>query len=250
MRDLKKILTPDYKGVTKKGSKFQVVRYIDCRTCEILTEAGNTLFVKPQDALKSNFKDPNHPSVHSVGYLGVGIHEMWNRETKKKTKEYQIWSAMIMRCYDEKVQIKKPYYVGCTVCEEWHNFQNFAKWYREQPKAFMDGYHLDKDLQVIGNKAYSPKTCQIINSRINCSIGIKSSYKRKQRGNGWEVSAPTFVNGCTKRRHFGTFETELAAISCYTDAKVKYFKDLAEYFKDEISEEVYDNLSNYYLLSM
>lgn len=62
-----------------------------------------------------------------------------------------------MRCYDVKYSKKHPTYKDCTVCEEWHNFQTFAKWfdenYYEIENTIMD---LDKDILKNGNKIYCP----------------------------------------------------------------------------------------------
>lgn len=44
-----------------------------------------------------------------------------------KTEEYIKWFSMFNRCFDEKYQEKQPTYIGCSVSEEFWNFQNFAK---------------------------------------------------------------------------------------------------------------------------
>ena len=37
---------------------------------------------------------------------------------------------MIMRVY-KKEENRNQYYKICRVCDEWHNYQNFAKWFEE-----------------------------------------------------------------------------------------------------------------------
>lgn len=44
---------------------------------------------------------------------------------RKPTPAYRCWYAMLYRCYSGK----KPEYVGCTVCEEWLDFDNFRPWF-------------------------------------------------------------------------------------------------------------------------
>ena len=64
---------------------------------------------------------------------------------------YKKWREMLARCYCEKYQTKKPSYLGCTVSEEWHNFQVFAEWFYSNFNG-SNNCELDKDLLVLGNK--------------------------------------------------------------------------------------------------
>ena len=75
---------------------------------------------------------------------------------------------MPLKVYNEKSYVtaskikdyKNKTYIGCTVCEEWHNYQNFAQWheehYYEVPNEIMC---LDKDILIKGNKEHRCK-CQ------------------------------------------------------------------------------------------
>ena len=90
----------------------------------------------------------------NVGIIGEGIYV--SRINSIRTKEYVAWDAMLQRCYDDKLHKRHPSYKDCTVCEEWLNFQNFAKWFNDNN---IDGCQLDKDLLIKGNKIYSPETC-------------------------------------------------------------------------------------------
>lgn len=77
---------------------------------------------------------------------------------------YVRWSGMIKRCYDASTQKRKPSYVGCSVCPEWHTFSNFKAWMEKQDWV---GKELDKDILVAGNKIYSPETCAFVSKRTN-----------------------------------------------------------------------------------
>lgn len=77
---------------------------------------------------------------------------------------YTRWHDMLVRCYDDKAQKKRPTYIGCSVCEEWLTFSNFKAWMEKQD---WEGKQLDKDLLVKGNKIYSPETCCFIPMQIN-----------------------------------------------------------------------------------
>ena len=108
---------------------------------------------------------------------GIGFNSGGNYETslnKKQLKVYKLWAAMMNRCYNPIYLKQKPNYIGCTVCEEWHDCQNFAKWfYSEMFHIFK--YELDKDILIKGNKIYSPETCCLVPHSINMLITSSGS---------------------------------------------------------------------------
>jgi hypothetical protein len=64
------------------------------------------------------------------------------------------------------------------VCNEWHNFQNFAEWFcKNYCDASMDKWQLDKDIIVPGNRVYSPETCCFVPNAVN----NKPEYKKKTK---------------------------------------------------------------------
>jgi len=74
--------------------------------------------------------NPYDKTVYGVGYLGDGKHK--SKVNNKLTTKYNVWNNILDRCYSEKDKYKYPaYYNICTVCDEWLNYQNFAKWYEE-----------------------------------------------------------------------------------------------------------------------
>lgn len=81
---------------------------------------------------------------------------------------YSTWLSMLKRCYNIEFQFKHSSYIGCSVHEDWHNFQNFAKWYDENYYSIgNERIALDKDILVKGNKIYSPETCIFVPHNIN-----------------------------------------------------------------------------------
>lgn len=113
-------------------------------------------------------KDLMYPSIAGVGYIGEGYFK--TRHDHKL--HYQTWLDMIKRCYKPKDDMTAKTYRGVTVCEEWHNYQNFAKWFDEN---YIEGFKLDKDFKVLGNKVYSPTTCVFLPAEINSFLtgGLK-----------------------------------------------------------------------------
>ena len=92
------------------------------------------------------------------------INDLYLEKDIGNAPAYQRWFDMVRRCYSEKYHISKPTYIGCSVCAEWLYFSNFKKWYDEN---YIDGFHLDKDILVEGNKVYSPEFCRFVPAYLN-----------------------------------------------------------------------------------
>ncbi len=137
---------------------------------------------------KSNLevKSLTFPSVYGVGFIGVGKHR--GSIGGKQTKPYKTWKGMLERCYSKNYQNRQPTYIGCTVCLDWHNFQNFAKWYHENHPTDGGNYHLDKDIKIEGNKEYSPSACMFVSPEDNAIKARAKSYTfRSPNGDVVEV---------------------------------------------------------------
>lgn len=104
-------------------------------------------------------------TVCGVGYMGKGKYK--SKVKGVHTPEYRCWHAMINRCYNKKRLKKFTCYSGCSVVDEWHNFQVFADWYnRTRPEG---KFELDKDINSKGEKVYSPSTCSWVTKKENAS---------------------------------------------------------------------------------
>lgn len=125
---------------------------------------------------KGEIKNPNSKTVYNIGYKGQ-INGEVVYDYKKNKKEYQLWFRMFQRCYCEKLHESRPTYIGCKVCERWHNFQNFCEdlpklenynfWKKSEIKR---EWHLDKDIKIKGNKIYSFETCKFSYYVENCGF--------------------------------------------------------------------------------
>ena len=89
-------------------------------------------------------KNPYHKSVFGVGYVGEGNYK--TKENGKFTIFYQQWKNMLLRCY-VKADRHLPY-EDAKVCDEWLNFQTFAKWYDEHYYEVDERLHIDKDIKI------------------------------------------------------------------------------------------------------
>jgi len=187
-------------------------------------------------------KDVFKKSVYNTGYLGLG-------EYSSKDKAYVSWKNMLFRCYSKNRLDKFPSYINCIMCNEWHNFQNFAKWFNDN---YIEYYHIDKDLLFKKNNIYSPETCiflpQEINKlltktdskRGNCPIGV--FYNKKTSNFKAQICI-----GFKSRIGLGTFKTKEDAFVCYKNVKENYIKKTAidYYSTGKISLKAYNALYNY-----
>lgn len=115
-----------------------------------------------------NVKDPYTPSVCGIGYLGNGLYS-----PKSHKSRHILWQSIIVRAYGNT-----PGYEGTTVCERWHNFQEFAEDIEALPGfdlwSTVKSICLDKDLIDKGKKLYSPETCQFVTNKENNQPGART----------------------------------------------------------------------------
>lgn len=166
------------KGYIHKTNNFGFVEVIEyVKSTDITVRFVDTGYItKCQSShLRRGFvKDKMVRNVYGVGFLGDGIHKAW--DGKKDTRKYKVWSGMIQRCYSNDFQDKRKSYIGCTVCDEWHNFQSFGDWYDENYPRDGKDYDLDKDIKIDGNKIYSPDTCLFVTQADNTIKATAKDY--------------------------------------------------------------------------
>ena len=175
------------------------------------------------------------PNVYNKGFLGIGVFGY-------KHNAYKIWIQMLRRCYSNKLQLIHNTYIGCSVDERWFNFQNFAEWYE---KNYIDGYHLDKDILIKGNKIYGPDTCCFVPSEIN----VLFTKSNKRRGNLPIGVSERYNNGkfqvSLKDIYLGTYNSIEEAFNVGKNYKENKIREIAEIWKNKINPLVYHALINY-----
>lgn len=185
-----------------------------------------------------------------IGYKSIGEHKA--TINGKHTPAYARWCSMLKRCYDPKYHESHPTYIGCTVDEQWHDFQRFASWFYAH--EFSDkGYQLDKDLLIPGNKIYSADSCCFVPSQLN-SLFIDDCSRRgryprgvsfeKDRG-GFKVSIR--IDG--KDRNLGRFKDPEEAHQVYKRAKEANVKRMALEWQDRIADNVFQALMTWQLIN-
>lgn len=186
--------------------------------------------------------------VKGVGYNSGGKHLA--RKDGSYTRLYHLWRTMLARCYCDKMQARQPTYIGCTVDERWHDFQNYAEWYTSN-EFFDSGYQLDKDVLIKGNKIYSPDTCCLIPQELNkLLLDRKASRGKYPRGVIYErpmrkYLARVSVNG--RDKHVGYFKCPNEAHAAYVVAKEAHVKEKALEWRGRIDERVFEALMSWTL---
>ena len=182
---------------------------------------------------------------------GVGVNDYDGPVTEngKPIKAYDTWHSMLRRCYCIKALGRNPTYIGCSVCEEWLSFSNFKTWYDENYK---DGFHLDKDILVEGNKIYSSDTCRFVpqylnklltdsgNARGNLPTGVveqKLNLENKRLNS-------TYLVRCSdgyETRLNKTFKTIQEAVAWYSATKKRIVREQAvrAFLENAIKTDIY-----------
>lgn len=165
-------------GMTHKmelGGVLVIDKYEDSSSIYVtFIETGFKTKAQAGHIRRGTVIDRMQPRVFKVGFIGVG-----EFNTKDNPLAYDRWRNMLKRCYDPEYHDIKPTYKNCTVCDEWHNFQNFAEWFEGNYPKDGELYHLDKDFLVEGNKLYSPEMCAFITPFKNNEIAHRKLYKLK-----------------------------------------------------------------------
>jgi hypothetical protein len=166
-------------------------------------------------------------------------------ENGKHTKAYNAWKAMLKRCYDPKYQAKYPTYAGCSVSDEWLEFQAFARWYEDSYPSDGESYQLDKDLKALGNKIYSPSTCLFVSSAVNKFTTDHGAARGEFLiGVNWNKSNEKFLARCCnplteKYEYLGSFTDELQAHLAWRKRKSELAYELA---MKQANPEIRDSL--------
>lgn len=232
---------------TNKSGKLVVTRYVSFEEVYVrFINSGYETKAEMGQIRKGSVKDKLAPSVYGVGVLG----EYPTRVNGGGyVKEYTLWKGVLQRCYDAKFQEKCKTYIGATISNNFKNYQYFKEWCNSQVGFDQEGWQLDKDILVKGNKHYSedmccfvPKEVNILFTKRNLNRGdypIGVCYDRQTK----KFKADIAMQG--KNKGLGYFKTPEEAFYAYKQAKEAYIKVLANKWKDDLDVKVYRALVNY-----
>ena len=153
---------------------------------------------------------------------------------------------MLTRCYDDKYHSKSQTYVGCSVSDNFKYFPYFKEWCNQQIGFGNEGWHLDKDILVKGNKVYSEDTCCFVPPEINCTItnnkSVRGRFPQGVTYNRTKTRYRAKIRRGAKLESLGTYDTPEEAFYAYKPIKEACIKSLAEKWKDKIDPRVYESL--------
>lgn len=234
---------------TTKSGEVLVLEYAGNKRYKVqFLDTGNILECDASALRKGHIKDTSSKTSFGVGYIGEG--DFKSSIGGKLTLEYVVWRNMLMRCYSEEVQLIWKTYVGCTVCEEWHNFQNFARWYNEQDNHHREGFNIDKDLMCVGNKVYCPEYCCLIPEELNLALVTKhreSVYPRKS--GSYVVFGTSQEGGVASTNYLGSFKDKEDALRLSRKTKTEYIRSLVPIYSSVLPDRVIDAIMNYSVVS-
>ena len=182
---------------------------------------------------------------------GVGIND-WDGAVKvdgKPIMEYDLWQHMLKRCFSEEYKQKHPTYQGVTCSKEWLLMTKFVNDVSKMKGYGFEGWQLDKDILQKGNKLYSKDTCCFVPAEVNLLLtkcdNARGEYPvgvcfNKHAG---KFMARLRING--KLKHLGYFTTPDEAFQAYKLAKEAHIKVVAEKWKHQLDERVFQALMAY-----
>lgn len=171
----------------------------------------------------------------------------------KKSKDYKVfyasWVRMLERCFSEVRKNRGDAYKEVSCCKDWLIFSKFAKDLSEieNYEKLFEGWHLDKDILVRGNKTYSKETASIVPKDIN-NLLVAKHFKNTGLPQGVTFKEGAYVaqiNMFGKNKHIGRFRSPESAFLAYKNEKEEHIKVVATKWKDSISSGVYEALMNW-----
>lgn len=242
------------KNINNFGSKMVIVAYRKSIDIDVFFPQYNwTCYSTTYKCFKTGtIKCPYEPRAYNKGYLGES-NSFTKVNNKHIKKIYDIWRQMLYRCYSQKSIKKNPTYENCDVCEEWLNFQNFVNWFEKNYyEVETQSMCLDKDILVKGNKTYSPKTCIFVPQEINKLFTKRQLHRGKypvgvsiHDKKSLKLKYVAHINKKDKFINLGRYNTPEEAFLAYKKAKEEYIKEVADKYKDQIPQKLYDAMYKY-----
>ena len=216
----------------------RVVKYIDAHT--ILIEFENTHYRKwvyASALRKGEVKDTSLPTIFGKGYCGDKY--SWT----KNNKIYLLWHSMLERVYANQKHKNKTYKTR-SVCSRWHSLTNFGDDIQKMKNWNREGFQLDKDLRILGNKRYGKSTCSFVPQEINAqftgSYTVKSNFLPGVCR--WKKGYMAQLYKGNKNNLYGPYKTEWKAHVRYCREKSKHVRNLAIKYKQDLHPDVFDTL--------
>ena len=239
-----------YEGAVFKTNNYgdvEVTEYIDSHN--ITVKFLNTGAIKNTTASALTTGILKDSEVHDTHKYGVMDIPKSVGRGGRCDPLYKKWNGMMQRCYNPKNKINNPAYEACTSSKTFRHFSKFKSWYYSQIGCEQEGWHLDKDILIKGNKVYSEDTCCIVPPEINVALtnnkSVRGSFPQGVIYNSTKTRYRARIQRGDKWESLGTYDTPEEAFYAYKPVKEAHIKSLAEKWKDQIDPRVYEALINW-----
>jgi hypothetical protein len=144
---------------------------------------------------------------------------------------------MLSRCY-QSTNNRNYSYCDVEVCEEWHNFQNFAEWFYDNFKN--NGWFLDKDILCPTCKIYSPETCCFVPNEVNVLFSKNniSTYNLPRGVYPKDGKYESAISKFGKQYYLGFFNTIEEAQHTYNTAKKEYIQEVSDKWRGILADNI------------
>ena len=236
-----------YEGLvfdTRFNGKLEIVEYVTNKQVLVrFLETGYTTKTTLIGIQEGEVKDKLRRSVFGVGITGEEPTCLNGRDLR----EYMVWTGVLERCYCNKAQSTKyKTYKGCSMSENFKYYPYFKEWCNKQIGFDQEGWALDKDILVKGNKIYSEEVCVFVPQKINNLILTNKAKRGKYPiGVAFDKRNSKFrscINRYGKHVHLGHYHTPHEAFLAYKKAKEYYIKEVVTSYRDQIDPRVYEAL--------
>lgn len=174
---------------------------------------------------------------------GFGVNDLQNMS---KTREYQLWVDMIKRSKSDVFKRKRQTYANIDCSNDWLLFSNFLSDISTMKGFRKTDWHLDKDILIKGNNIYSKETCCFVPVEIN-NIFLRNKSLKKDIPTGVYLDKKSgkfraCVSVGKKQIKYGMFTDPILAFAEYKRIKEDHIANIANKFKDELCEKVFNVL--------
>lgn len=159
-----------------KDGELEVIGYEgNTRVLVRFVDTGYQTTVSMRAITTGEVHDRYKPTIFGVGY----VDDKFPIETETRKKAYNVWHAMLKRCSDPD----NHNYADVTVDPRWHSFKNFCEDLRELDGydrwVKENGYALDKDIKVKGNRTYGKQFCKFVTLAENAIDAVSRKMEKR-----------------------------------------------------------------------
>lgn len=234
--------------VVKKNGKSRTCIKMSCENCKVDFYRHVSAYKRDKNfcsgKCSGNYYKTNATPIEEYILDSDGV-----RKPRINCKSFSQWNDMIRRATNEDFKNRSLTYKDCSISENFKDFNYFHDWCLQQVGYNENGYELDKDVLIKGNKKYSENSCCFVPKEINMQF-VKSDTIRGDYPIGvTKVKSTGKYITQVKRKRLGKYYSISGTIEeafiKYKKAKEDYIKYLADVYKDNLDEKVYNALYAY-----